>query len=177
MIGLIPQRVCAQCNSSFWPSSGRQRFCGSKSIPGSCSAIHYEKLQKVYRRPRLKQYQREYYKKNKERISARAKANYQKNRITRLADGKKRQRPYLLKKLYGLTQDQYKSMLAAQGGVCAICKGRRKKTRVYLCVDHSHETNKVRGLLCFKCNLDLGVYERSRDDCEKYLAMYGEGHK
>jgi hypothetical protein len=52
---------------------------------------------------------------------------------------------------YGLTPEQYETMLARQGGVCAIC-GHPPKTR-RLAVDHDHgESKRVRGLLCFRCN-------------------------
>jgi len=37
---------------------------------------------------------------------------------------------------FGITQEQYDALFAAQGGVCAICKGRRPYN---LDVDHDHE--------------------------------------
>ncbi len=57
-------------------------------------------------------------------------------------------------------------MLAAQKGVCAICHKTckpvgRKLGR--LSVDHDHTTQKVRGLLCGKCNLGLGYFGDSPD--------------
>lgn len=62
-----------------------------------------------------------------------------------------------LKRRYGITIEQYDSLLASQGGVCAIC--RRTETypgRKYLSVDHCHETGVVRGLLCNHCNRAIG---------------------
>jgi hypothetical protein len=50
---------------------------------------------------------------------------------------------------YGITQEQYDTMFEAQGGVCAICGGKR---RYLLAVDHCHKTGRVRGLLCKLCN-------------------------
>ncbi len=63
---------------------------------------------------------------------------------------------------YGLSQDQYDAMQLAQGGLCAVCR-RPERTKhpqsgkvMCLAVDHNHETMKVRGLLCSKCNRALG---------------------
>lgn len=67
-----------------------------------------------------------------------------------------------MKRKYGVTPEQYKAMHDEQGGVCAICH--EPETRLHpktnapqaLAVDHCHETNKVRGLLCWRCNVTLG---------------------
>lgn len=56
-------------------------------------------------------------------------------------------------KTYGITGDDYESLLARQGGKCAICRARPKSKR--LAVDHNHVTGAVRGLLCSRCNHDL----------------------
>jgi hypothetical protein len=61
-----------------------------------------------------------------------------------------------LRTRYGLTAEQVDEMIAAQGGVCAIC---RVKPAVH--VDHDHKTGEVRGMLCFTCNVGLG---QLRDD-------------
>ena len=61
-----------------------------------------------------------------------------------------------LKRNYGITLKEHQQMFDDQNGRCAICKqegdGRWKK----LCVDHDHETGKVRQLLCRNCNMVLG---------------------
>jgi len=54
-------------------------------------------------------------------------------------------------KQHGCTPLYRAELLVKQGGLCAIC-GKSCK----LNVDHCHETNKIRGLLCFNCNLLLG---------------------
>lgn len=71
---------------------------------------------------------------------------------------------YTLKKRYGLTSADMVALSDHQGGVCAVCgrpfeSGKRKGP----CVDHCHQTGKVRGLLCDHCNVGLG---RLRDDPE-----------
>jgi len=54
-------------------------------------------------------------------------------------------------------------MLEKQGGVCAVCKRPETARNQYgikrLAVDHDHETGKVRGLLCSKCNTGLGALD------------------
>lgn len=76
---------------------------------------------------------------------------------------------------FGITIEQYELLLDIQGNVCAICgdkclSGRR------LAVDHCHETGRVRGLLCRRCNQRLGAYETFRQGAEAYLAANGKGH-
>ncbi len=59
---------------------------------------------------------------------------------------------------YGITPEQYDSMLAAQGGHCAICPRTQQENvkRRRLAVDHDHVTGRVRGLLCYRCNVAIG---------------------
>lgn len=82
-------------------------------------------------------------------------------------------RNHLLRK-YGITDEQYRDMLAAQGGGCAIC-GKIKDTRHgrigiirRLQIDHDHETGRIRGILCTNCNNGLG---RAKDNPERLRAM------
>jgi hypothetical protein len=80
----------------------------------------------------------------------------------------RKQSAYKLKANYGLTVDEYKSMLAEQNNVCAICKKPEtaKSNGGYiksLAVDHCHSTGEVRGLLCHHCNTGLGKF---KDDIE-----------
>jgi hypothetical protein len=60
-----------------------------------------------------------------------------------------------IKKMYGVTPEQFDSMLAAQNGKCAICGG-TPKPGFSLCIDHDHATGQVRGLLCLLCNSAIG---------------------
>ena len=53
-----------------------------------------------------------------------------------------------LRRHYGITPEEYDRLFDTQGGKCAICGELPRR----LVVDHNHETGKVRGLLCFKCN-------------------------
>ena len=52
----------------------------------------------------------------------------------------------------GLTGDEYRTILAHQGGRCAICQWARGTGKKKLAIDHDHKTGLVRGLLCSQCN-------------------------
>ena len=75
-----------------------------------------------------------------------------------------------LKKRYGITIDQYESLLAQRDGVCWICsrpqtsKPHNAKHPNSLYVDHSHSSGLIRGLLCLNCNLGVGAF---KDDAER----------
>jgi hypothetical protein len=56
-----------------------------------------------------------------------------------------------LRHKYGLSIEDYEAMYERQGGKCALC-GHPDR----LCVDHDHQTGRVRGLLCYLCNTALG---------------------
>ena len=52
-------------------------------------------------------------------------------------------------------------LLETQNNSCAICGINADDLVQGLCVDHNHETNQVRGLLCNACNLGLGQFKDS----------------
>lgn len=61
-----------------------------------------------------------------------------------------------LKRVYGMTRADYDEMFEEQGGVCLICLN-PSTSGESLDVDHDHATGEVRGLLCRKCNVVLGL--------------------
>lgn len=81
---------------------------------------------------------------------------------------------------YGLSEVEYAAMLGDQGGVCAACGSpeewplpRKPGTVRPLSVDHDHETGKVRGLLCARCNIAIGFHGATE---LRRLAAYAERH-
>lgn len=75
---------------------------------------------------------------------------------------------------YKLEAITYNTLLEEQGEVCAICLDPTTKGK--LCVDHSHFTGKVRGLLCDRCNRSLGALQESADICNNmvnYIKKHG----
>lgn len=72
---------------------------------------------------------------------------------------------------YKLNYRQVKSIQDKQQNQCAICKT-TFHTFSQLRVDHCHKTNKVRGILCNRCNLLLGCVHDDISNllsCIKYL--------
>lgn len=72
---------------------------------------------------------------------------------------------YTRRRKYGLTEEHFKSMFVAQNGCCASCGDPLLPGRGTH-VHHSHETNKILGLLCRGCNIGLGHF---RDDLGRLL--------
>ena len=61
----------------------------------------------------------------------------------------------------GITLGDYDLLFAAQDGVCAICERTAAEAGgrgEHLHVDHDHDTNAVRALLCHPCNIGLGSF-------------------
>lgn len=76
--------------------------------------------------------------------------------------GPKRLRNYHLATTHGLSVEAYENILFSQRGRCAICERVSSKR---LNVDHCHATGKIRGLLCHKCNIAIGMF----DDNSRFL--------
>ena len=82
---------------------------------------------------------------------------------------------WFFQKKYGITIDQFQQMLLTQNGVCACCNlpewrtdKRTGKLRA-LCVDHDHETGRVRALLCDDCNVAVG---RIKEEPSRAMLLY-----
>jgi len=68
---------------------------------------------------------------------------------------------------YGISYEVFLRILEIQDSTCAICKAaishEESQEKSAACIDHSHETGRVRGILCLSCNIALG---RAQDDPE-----------
>jgi len=85
-------------------------------------------------------------------------------------ENKEKFRANALMKKYGLTPPQLEAMKAKNNGKCWVCDQEVKR----LCVDHCHETGKVRGILCDPCNTTLGWLgdniQKVRESTERFVA-------
>lgn len=85
---------------------------------------------------------------------------YKQYRSKHKKDKKELNRLHQKKFKYGLNAEDYYHMFEVQENKCAICGTVFSDTNKAF-VDHCHNTKKVRGLLCTKCNTLLGM---AKDD-------------
>ena len=64
-------------------------------------------------------------------------------------------RRHNLKRRYGITVEQFDELFAKQGGRCACC-GAPEPGGTGWQVDHCHDSNELRGILCHSCNVGIG---------------------
>jgi hypothetical protein len=66
-----------------------------------------------------------------------------------------------LKQTYDMTLEHFWALVAYQDNKCALCGLAGEKQRhKRLYVDHDHTSGAIRGLLCERCNLWVGVWEK-----------------
>ena len=110
----------------------------------------------------IREYQVGWRERNREKIREKDRARWQQRRDD------------TLKRKYGIGIKEYAEMLERQGRACAICGGTDAGANGWgryenLHVDHDHETNRVRGLLCFQCNTGLGLFRHDTDLFQRAL--------
>jgi protein-arginine kinase activator protein McsA len=84
-------------------------------------------------------------------------------------DVKEWHRNYKLRKLFGITIEQYNVMGESQHWMCAICSAPQPENE-HLHVDHSHNSGKVRGLLCRACNTAIGLMNDEPERLRKAIS-------
>lgn len=140
-------RTCRVCNESkdeseFYRNENKQWGKTYKYINTIC-------------RPCDNARARAYYWKNRDKIKERQ------NRWRNEDKEKKAHRRWVnkIRRVYGITEEDYLKLLAAQGGKCRLCGGAPDEDK-RLVVDHCHVTGRVRWLIHSDCNLALGMIEK-----------------
>lgn len=134
----------------------------------------YDRQWKKRNRERLRGYQSEWRKSSasyikwaREYLSSgkfyENRAKYRKTPGGKLADRKS-----TLKRKHNMTLAEFDDLLMGQGGVCAICKG-KDWTKHGPAVDHDHRSGKIRGILCYRCNLAVGLM---KDNPETIMSAF-----
>jgi hypothetical protein len=74
-----------------------------------------------------------------------------------------------IKRKYGLSWEEYVSMMDKQQGRCLLCGSEGSGKDNKLVVDHDHDTGEVRGLLCWSCNVGMGLFKEDIDLLQKVI--------
>lgn len=112
----------------------------------------------------LSEYGRDKNAKNGHHSWCRQCVNEQKRRRARAKDPVVRSaeaRAQNLRRKYFLTTEQAEELWLSHNGQCAICKANLGPLRQGHAIDHCHESKRVRGLLCMKCNMMLGLSDEN----------------
>jgi hypothetical protein len=59
-----------------------------------------------------------------------------------------------MRRKFNLSEEEYLNLILQKE--CSICGCNTNEKQ---CIDHCHETNKIRGILCHKCNTALGLFD------------------
>lgn len=102
----------------------------------------------IKNRERIREYDKQYAKKNKDRRNLLRRERRKKDPINA--------RKNWLKYKYGLTLEQYENMKLQQKEKCKLCDQKK-----FLVIDHNHLSGKIRGLLCQGCNKGLGHFQEN----------------
>lgn len=76
--------------------------------------------------------------------------------LTKITD-----RRYRVKRAYNITLEEYYSYFEQADNKCEVCN-----SEIQLCLDHCHDTLKIRGVLCRACNSSVSYLN---DNCETIL--------
>ena len=52
--------------------------------------------------------------------------------------------------------------------ICEVCGAFGRDSKLGICYDHDHTTNKFRGWICYRCNVALGMV---KDNAETLIAL------
>lgn len=116
-----------------------------------CCSLTLSINYKQKRTERLR-YKKQHYEENKAIYLQKCKAYYEKNKI----EIQKRRKEQRMQKLYGISLEEKNTLFLKQGNMCAICKNTTFTGNNWH-TDHNHKTNKIRGILCGKCNQLIGL--------------------
>jgi hypothetical protein len=104
--------------------------------------------------------------------------NYDQNPKSR-----EKSRLYYVLREYGKSLEELEALLRAQKGRCAICLRHWTHCQAprpsryedsflqHLYVDHDHSTGNVRGLICHRCNVAIGLFEDDADRIEAAIEL------
>jgi hypothetical protein len=162
-------RICRTCLKA----KHHKDFYNDSRYPNGdihCAACRREKV-KAWRDAnpeRAKESGKKSRMRNPEAARKRANEWHKKNHVRHLAYMAERRKTHAaqilsgkLQSAFGITLNEYNTLLSNQKGMCAICGKSPEQNKKRLAVDHCHNSSKVRGLLCSACNQGIGLFKDS----------------
>ena len=148
------KKTCSKCNIEKSLNEFRPRKDNKDGLHGQCRlcmSLHRNEYRK--NNPDINKASR-----NRESISVKQDRINNPNKWSKIYKKNNHSMKVRGKGSYRLTEEQYNQLMIKQNGLCAICKQKNymKGLEIGLCVDHCHNTGKVRGLLCHNCNVGIG---------------------
>lgn len=136
-------KICTKCGKKFLATliyfpPAKRNVCGLSLWCRNCTRIYSNKLAKT---PDQINRRKNWIIKHKDTV----------NKVARRS---------ALKRLYGITPEEYDILVRKQNNKCKTCH-RPDPSGRKLAVDHNHITGKIRGLLCCSCNRLLGRLEKN----------------
>lgn len=90
------------------------------------------------------------------------------NQLRRISYGRDYRKDWCLRRTYGITLADYDEIVRSQNRLCALCG--KPPIDGLLRVDHCHDTGKIRGLVCHKCNGGIGLLGDDLESVRKAVA-------
>jgi hypothetical protein len=116
--------------------NAKGQFIAEGEIP---APLLSEESKRIHR----KEYHQRYHIANKEKINARTRRHHFKRR-------------------YGITHKQVMELIKGASNKCQIC-GAEFSLNNKPHIDHDHKSNRIRGVLCRKCNSGIGLFDDKID--------------
>lgn len=150
---------CGEVKTKEYFSKDKSRSDGYGCYCKKCNGV---KCAEYQQRPEVKKYLKDYGQKPKVK-------EHQKQWRDSVEGRKCR-----LKYVYGVSDKVAEQLIKQQdNGVCDICGG-RNLSGIRLGVDHNHQTGKIRGVLCIRCNTKVALEEETElvSKIKLYLEKY-----
>lgn len=145
-------KACYKISRKRWEKANTDKMEKYKSTalpPNLNKQREYTERYKAKYPGRIKENHARFRKKNPEKVK-----EYQRKFKEKLKDPIAYKKERRTKSLYNLSSKELDVIALSQSYCCAICL----KPTAKLLVDHNHITNKIRELLCHRCNVGLGLF-------------------
>ncbi len=165
-------KTCSACGDSKSLDSFVKNKASSDGRYSQCKECRKKYYQK--NKAKLLEQHKQYYKENAEWKKA-YQDKYRKAKMAEIPNWKKlKEMAYKTGKTFDEVEAWFNKQWMKQQAQCAICG------KVFCeddCIDHDHDTNELRGLLCNLCNVGIGALKDFPEVClkaSKYLTLFKE---